>query len=268
MALTNTLRRAASRVAPLAARAFQGGAPICNKFHTSSSSSALFAAVNCRISLSGTFFKCSSPSALRHFSARSSSDQNLIKVLEDEIRFAEESDENLKNSDAVEQITDNFPFKLEDNPGQQTVTLKREYQGEQIIVEVHMPSAVTGEYDDEDREDRDDDNNGAEPHQLPLVVRISKKDGPCLEFGCTAGSDEILIDSLSVKDPNSPEDQIAYEGPDFSDLDENLQKAFKKYLEIRGVKPSTTNYMLEYMVNKDSREYHLWLKNLKKFVEA
>ena len=52
-----------------------------------------------------------------------------------------------------------------------------------------------------------------------------------------------------------------------SDLDENLQKAFHKYLEIRGIKPSTTNYLHEYMINKDSREYLRWLKNLKEFVE-
>lgn len=54
----------------------------------------------------------------------------------------------------------------------------------------------------------------------------------------------------------------------FRDLDENLQKAFHKYLEIRGIKPSTTNFLHEYMINKDSREYLVWLKNLKKFVEA
>lgn len=53
-----------------------------------------------------------------------------------------------------------------------------------------------------------------------------------------------------------------------SDLDENLQKAFHKYLEIRGIKPSTTNFLHEYMINKDSREYLVWLKKLKEFVEA
>ena len=53
-----------------------------------------------------------------------------------------------------------------------------------------------------------------------------------------------------------------------SDLDENLQKSFHKYLEIRGIKPSTTNFLHEYMINKDSREYLGWLKKLKKFVEA
>ncbi|XP_042386643.1 uncharacterized protein At2g39795, mitochondrial-like [Zingiber officinale] len=60
---------------------------------------------------------------------------------------------------------------------------------------------------------------------------------------------------------------LAYEGPDFSDLDENLQKSFHKYLEIRGISPLTTNFLHEYMINKDSREYLLWLKNLKQFIQ-
>lgn len=53
-----------------------------------------------------------------------------------------------------------------------------------------------------------------------------------------------------------------------SDLDENLQKAFHKFLEIRGIEPSTTNFLHEYMINKDSREYLNWLEKLKKFIEA
>jgi complement component 1 Q subcomponent-binding protein len=52
-----------------------------------------------------------------------------------------------------------------------------------------------------------------------------------------------------------------------SDLDENLQNAFLKYLEIRGIKPSVTNVLFDYMANKDTKEYLLWLKNVKNFVE-
>jgi complement component 1 Q subcomponent-binding protein, mitochondrial len=50
-------------------------------------------------------------------------------------------------------------------------------------------------------------------------------------------------------------------------LDENLQKAFLKYLEIRGITPNTTNFLQEYMFNKDNKEYLGWLKKLKSFIE-
>lgn len=115
----------------------------------------------------------------------------------------------------VEEIPDGFPFKIEDNPGLQTISLIREYQGETISVEVSMPDLVTGE-DENDYDDGDNHSEKANQSCIPLVVRVSKKGGPSLEFGCTAFPDEISIDSLSVKDQDSSEDQIAYEGPDFS----------------------------------------------------
>lgn len=80
-----------------------------------------------------------------------------------------------------------------------------------------MPDLVTGE--DGDDNDNDNDEEGQEranQSSIPLVVKTSKKNGPCLEFGCTAYPDEIAIDSLSIKDTENSEDQIAYEGPDFT----------------------------------------------------
>lgn len=76
-----------------------------------------------------------------------------------------------------------------------------------------MPDLVTGEDNDDD--DGDDENEKANQSSIPLVVSVVKGDGPCLEFGCTAFPDEISIDSLTVKSPDTAEDQIAYEGPDF-----------------------------------------------------
>ncbi|CAK9135662.1 unnamed protein product [Ilex paraguariensis] len=254
MALSSILRRSASQLTPLTIRAigFQRYSHQC---------AALFAAVK-HSDISGKLFQSSFPPVLHYSTKKPSSDESLLRVIESEIKCAEESDDH----DQVEEAPEGFPFKLQDNTGQQTISLTREYQGETINVEVHMPDLITGEENDDDGDNNDDTERGMQS-STPLVVRVSKKDGPCLEFGCTAYPDEISIDSLSVKDPNA-EDQIAYEGPDFSDLDENLQKAFHKYLEIRGIKPSTTNYLHEYMINKDSREYLIWLKNLKKFIAA
>ncbi|KAL6977400.1 hypothetical protein U1Q18_026198 [Sarracenia purpurea var. burkii] len=251
MAFAGMLRRSAASVVPLAIRVVGS--------QRYQHCSTLISAGRRHRQLSRSSF----PPVL-HFSStskRPTSDESLLKVIQGEIKCAEESDDHGQ----VEDVPDGFPFKIQDNPGQQTISLTREYQGETISVEVHMPDLVTGENEDDDD---DDDTEKSNQSSIPLVVRVSKKSGPCLEFGCTAFPDEISIDSLSVKDPDNSEDQIAYEGPDFSDLDENLQKAFHKYLEIRGIKPSTTNFLHEYMINKDSREYIMWLKNLKKFIEV
>ncbi|KAK1377982.1 Mitochondrial glycoprotein [Heracleum sosnowskyi] len=258
MALPSLLRRSVSRAAPLAARFLSGQSNLPT--HTPS----LYAVVQSNLAA-----RVVAPTSFRSYSASSSalkttntSDQTLVKVIDAEIVCAEESDENPEVLEAPE----GFLFKIEDVPGQQTITLSRKHQDETITVEVHMPDLVTGEDDNEDDDD-DDDEKPTQSH-VPLVVKVAKSHKFILEFNVTAYPDEISIDSISIKKPDSAEDEIAYEGPDFSDLDENLQKAFHKYLEIRGVKPSTTNFLHEYMINKDSREYMMWLKNLKKFVQA
>uniref|UniRef100_A0A0A9C2R1 Mitochondrial glycoprotein family protein n=1 Tax=Arundo donax TaxID=35708 RepID=A0A0A9C2R1_ARUDO len=206
---------------------------------------------------------------------RPSSDAELLSVIESEIKYAQDCDDH----DRVEEIPDNFAFKIIDEKGMNAITLKRTYHGEQIEVLVHMPSLVTGDEPDHDQDGKDEDVDkegdenqeaeGERPSQssIPLTVTISKGDGPTLEFTCTAYPDELIIDSLSVTQPSGDEEQdfIAYEGPDFNDLDENLQRAFHKYLELRGLTPIATNFLHEYMINKDSREYLLWLTKLKEF---
>ncbi|CAA0809396.1 Mitochondrial glycoprotein family protein [Striga hermonthica] len=256
MALNNAIRRAASRVVPLVIRASAGGQRC---LHHHASPAQLFSAVNCP---STNLLRRSLPSFIHRFSTKAESDAALLRVIEYEVKCAEESEA----GNEPEEVPADFPFKIEDHPGQQTVTLSRDYQGEKVTVEVHTPDLTGNEDDDED--DDDDEEESASGPNIPLVVRISKKSGPALEFSCTAYSDEIVIDSLAVKDPEVDEEQIAYEGPDFADLDENLQKAFHKYLEIRGIKAKTTNFLVDYMTNKDAREYTEWLKNLQKFVEA
>lgn len=106
-----------------------------------------------------------------------------------------------------------FPFKIEDNPGRQSVTLTRDYKGEHIEVVVSMPSLDADAEDDEDGDDDDGPSNGS---SIPLVVTVTKKSGLSLEFSCMAFPDEIAIDALSVSQPGSSlEDQLANEGPDF-----------------------------------------------------
>jgi len=110
-------------------------------------------------------------------------------------------------------IPSHFPFTLHDNVGETTVTLTREYEGETIRIEVSMPNLVTGEEDEDDDAENDEEGTGNES-SVPLLVTVTKKNGPSLEFDVTAVPDEIRINSLSLKNPETDE-QLAYEGPDF-----------------------------------------------------
>ncbi|GMI87176.1 hypothetical protein like AT3G55605 [Hibiscus trionum] len=255
MAFASIIRKSANSLAPLAVRLTR----VQRNYH-SSIFTALSRGLQSQQPAVNRFFPNTFRFSTAVASKKPSSDESLIRVLESEIQCAEEED----GADQVEGTPSGFPFEIEDNPGIQTVTLTREYDGELVKVDVHMV-----DHGDEQEEGEDDDGDDYEKQNkisIPLVVTVSKKDGTSLEFNCTAYSDQIVIDSLGFRSPNT-EDELAYEGPDFHDLDENLQKGFYKYLEIRGIKPSTTNFLHEYMMNKDNREYLNWLKNLKKFVE-
>ncbi|CAK7325751.1 unnamed protein product [Dovyalis caffra] len=259
MSFTAILRKSASIVAPLASRLVRVGQ---RGYHF-----ALFSSLNHQVSLPHKNPSSVAPFLFRFCSAaivtqRPSSTESLVRVLESEIKIAQETDDH----DLVEELPKDFPFKIDDNVGQQTVILTREYEDELVKVEVHMPDLVTGE--DNDVRDDNDDKEQSMQSTIPLVVTVSKKSGTCLEFDCVAYADEIAIDSMSIKVPETSEDQMAYDGPNFHDLDENLKKGFHKYLEIRGIKASTTNFLHQYMINKDSREYEGWLNNLKQFIEA
>ncbi|RID42751.1 hypothetical protein BRARA_J02613 [Brassica rapa] len=200
---------------------------------------------------------------------KASSNDPLLRVIETEIRFAEQADD----YDRVEETPNGFPFKMEDKPGTKVVTLTRDYQGESVVVEVHMTNLVTGEKgdDEESEEEEEHEDKPEKPKQsnVPLLVTLSKKTGPSLEFRCTAFPDKIVIKDMWVTFPDDPsKDELAYEGPSFRVLDEKLRKAFHRYIEIRGITPGMINFLHEYMINKDSKEHLLWLKTLKNFVKS
>lgn len=189
-------------------------------------------------------------------------DENLKRVLDSEIKCAEDSD------DLDQGLPDLSPFEIVDNPGEQAITLKREFDGESIEVLVHMPELEEEEEENDDTKSEDEDDQQSEHPQshVSLIVSVGKV-GQNLEICCTAYPDEIVIDSMLLKSKDVSED-LAYEGPEFSDLDENLQKVFYQYLEVRGITSPLAKSLQEYMVNKDNREYLMWLKNMKDFVSA
>ncbi|XVF75269.1 hypothetical protein PTKIN_Ptkin13bG0174100 [Pterospermum kingtungense] len=233
MAFTTILRKSAKSLVPLATRLTR----VQRNYH-----SCIFTALNHNFQSPeravSRFYRNTLQFSTAFDSWKSSSDESIIRILESEIRCAEESDD----YDQVEDPPSGFPFEIEDTPGLLAVTLSREYDGELIKVDVDTP-----------------DDESPSKFTIPLVVTFSKKGELSLELYCTASPEEIAINSLTIGNSD--------EGPEFCDLDENLQKAFHEYLEIRGIKPSITNYLRQYMNNKDNREYIRWLKSLKKYVE-
>ncbi|PIA24709.1 hypothetical protein AQUCO_78000001v1 [Aquilegia coerulea] len=186
------------------------------------------------------------------------SDVKLSQAIDSEIQYVKQENDDLDQGGL---LPDGFPFEVIDNPGDQTITLKRELNGESIEVLVHM--SVAGEHDQED----DDDDNKSDQVEISLTVTVTKGDGPRLEFTCIGYSEGITIEGMLMKGPEGSSKELPYEGPEFTDLDENLQREFHGYLERRGITMSLQNFLREYMMKKEGKEYVNWLKNMKEFVQ-
>ncbi|RZC89928.1 hypothetical protein C5167_028994 [Papaver somniferum] len=164
----------------------------------------------------------------------------------------------VKAEDLLHKTPSDFPFKIEDTPGKPTVTLTREYRGDDIKVIVHMPAGRSstveerGDESDNQNHDQHKDSVGDPQSSIRLVVSRMSYFGTTLEYGVIAYPDDFSIDSFCIKYANAPdEENIYYRGHDYAKLDKNLQKEFHRRLKIIGIIPSTTNFLHEYMANRD-----------------
>ncbi|KAI3992271.1 hypothetical protein MKX01_029992 [Papaver californicum] len=266
--LSRMMKKAASSVIPLANRSPHHRNYTSSVFTSPLKTSTTISSVTCS---SNNLFRTTSIPTHHHFSAlakkRYDSDDTLLRVIDSEIDDAVEEALDLEVAEAPRE----FPFKIVYNAGEETVTLTRDYQGEKIKVTVYKPD-LSGDYEEDQEEDQEVDQNDEEKEEesgsgcIDLVVSVAKKNEPTLEFNVEIEADGVTINNLAYKNPNVSDEAIAYEGPEFSSLDEDLQKAFHTYLEVRGINSSIANFLFDYMVNKEHKEYTAWLKNLKNFV--
>lgn len=177
----------------------------------------------------------------------------LLKEIESEILLA--LDFSRVSSQGVN-FPEDFPLKLEnDFPGVASITLKGRYKLDNIVVTVRTPSVYTP--------------ITAQNYQyykssnfiMHLTVEIfpAISDGREIAFDCSAFSTGFLIENIYGR----YSDKLV-----FSELNDNLQTQFKKYLEMRGITPSTTNNILGYMLDKVNRDKLRSLYKLKDLVEA
>ncbi|KAJ6738218.1 ACIDIC PROTEIN MAM33 MITOCHONDRIAL putative-RELATED [Salix koriyanagi] len=89
-----------------------------------------------------------------------------------------------------ENIPNEFPFKLEDNLGERTISLNRKLQEETIKMVAGMPNVSI---------DADDNAKDSHVSSIPLVASATKGSDQYMVSGITAILDEIRIDSSSIK---------------------------------------------------------------------
>ncbi|KAK1403725.1 hypothetical protein POM88_003330 [Heracleum sosnowskyi] len=178
----------------------------------------------------------------------------LLKEIESEISHA--LDFSRVSSQGIN-FPEDFPLTLEnDVPGLSTITLRGTYKLEDIVVTVRTPSVFTP------ITTKSYQYFKSSNFIMPLSVQISPatcEGGEDIVFDCSAFSSGIVIENVYG----------GYSGKlVFSQLNENLQTQFKKYLEMRGITPSTTNNIFGYMLDKVNREKLNSLYKFKEMAEA
>ncbi|CAM0878632.1 unnamed protein product [Alopecurus aequalis] len=186
-------------------------------------------------------------------------DGEVLRVIDDALRA--------QHRGLIEEISNNFPFEIRKKEGTTDITLTRSLKGEKIEVLFSMPKLDPEEEGDKDRSNslssssenqEEEGKTPQEEYSLPIRVTVSKAYGSGLKFNCTAHPDKIVIESMSMmrKPPGVEEDDAGTfdEGPDFRELDKNLQETFHTYLEVRGITPTTTKVLHQYMISKDGHD--------------
>ncbi|XP_002989311.2 uncharacterized protein At2g39795, mitochondrial [Selaginella moellendorffii] len=206
-----------------------------------------------------------SSSSARAFGSKSSSgDSGLLKVLKSEIEH-----EKGENEGGDIKVKPPSPFTLHNESGRQEVILRRSYNSEDIAVTCLFRVSPYDEPEEEEESEEDEPDTPVSQEEIHMVVTIAKGgDGPSLEISCTCSQGEIEIEKISyLDDESSKDDELAYTGPVFGELDENLQKQFTKYLEARGINEELCNFLVNYMPEKERQEYIRWLEKIEKFVK-
>ncbi|KAK3231413.1 hypothetical protein Dsin_003294 [Dipteronia sinensis] len=150
----------------------------------------------------------------------------------------------------VEETPSEFTFKVnrDFNRGGRVknVELRKEFQGE--LVEVVSSYIYVHQSFEE----------------VYFSVYISKNGGSRLQLDCSYTPYEILISDIKVfelySDHGGDEDLEL-------DFDENLKKAFQKFLEVRGIKPSIVAFMFKCVNKAETQRKLKVLKKIKNFIE-
>ncbi|KAI6245511.1 Mitochondrial acidic protein MAM33 [Erysiphe necator] len=223
-------------------------------------------------------------------------DSELITKLNSELQFENEMKEELTQPTSIKDYLENSPFDIIDEPGKEEVILTRTYGQEKIQItfsisdinmdpEPDMSDRAFGAEEEESESNSEEQKNpeeGGEEDDTSLPVRlhivVEKPGKGALAIDSVIQDSMVMIDScLHYANPAHAhaktsqlfhERQDLYAGPVFTNLDEELQVLFERYLDERGINTALAIFVPEYINMKEQKEYARWLKNVKEFVEA
>ncbi|EPS72644.1 hypothetical protein M569_02113 [Genlisea aurea] len=179
---------------------------------------------------------------------------NILRLIRNEIQY--EAD----HSTSFQPPQELDSFKVDEMPGEQWIRLSRKFgENEDIKIEATM-------FDRSIPVKKTDDSLDPKLH-LNLVIHIIKQEcNQVLEFVCSAWPDSIHIRRVYARGRDPAKDQPFF-GPEFKELDDELQDSLYDFLESRGIDEELAGFLHSFMRYKDKAEYIRWMGTLKSFIQ-
>jgi complement component 1 Q subcomponent-binding protein, mitochondrial len=197
----------------------------------------------------------------------------------------EEEKGNCIEGEDLEELHDkiNKIFELEETAGNMEVSLVGEVKGDSIRIKfdaqgtVDVEEEYDGEDDDEETDesepvdyDAEGDEDEEEEDELPGIRFVAEitRDNAGLQFECVASSNLTIERVRFLTDfAKDVDTENFYYGPNFIDLELDLQESLYKYLAERHIDDELASFITQYSDLKEQREYLSFLENTLKFVK-
>ncbi|KAG7394469.1 hypothetical protein PHYBOEH_005169 [Phytophthora boehmeriae] len=216
-----------------------------------------------------------SPSVgLRALQSRENS--SLVSVLKREI---EEEKGNCFEDEGLEALRAKVDavFKLQETPGSMDILLEGSVGKDSIKISFNAQDTLDLEdeddYEDEEEdveEDADEEDYEDEEDELPGVRFTADvtRDNEGLQFDCVASSNLTVERVRYLKDfAKDAEDETLYFGPNFIDLELDVQEKFYEYLADRKIDDELAQFINQFADLKEQREYLAFLQDASAFVK-
>nr|CCA17499.1 conserved hypothetical protein [Albugo laibachii Nc14] len=166
-------------------------------------------------------------------------------------------------------------FEISEQPGSLKVELKGVVDKDHVHIYFNAQDTVESDDDWEDEEEEEfvdvaGEEDEEETDELPAVRFIAdiSRGKEVLRFDCVASGNVTIEKMRFIKDIDTvDDDEDTYEGPNFVDLEMDMQERLYEYLSDRFVDNDVGRFIAEYADLKEQKEYVSFLENAAKFIK-
>ena len=175
-------------------------------------------------------------------------------------------------------LKENSEWTLADVEGDVNLKLSREVGDKKVTVEWQLVSPFNpempyeGEAEDQQQDSEDQSQHSMESTDFTITVTDKSNFDSGLIFYCSTapGGDEheYVIGNVRSFSSAAERDSVSsYNGPDFEDLNEEVQQALDEYLASLGINDQVRLFVDTAAIDKEQREYTRWLSNVSSFLK-